>query len=159
VTGRPGLVLVAAVAFALTGCDAAAGAFRLDGDERPAGAEAVPADRLVLHVMNGTALAVAVAVNGAALAVVPPRDGAQWPAAQLPALPWLVEARTVAGRLLTTMTVRPGDVWTVDVPGKAAFGGSFARIDLSCGRLDLWAAMFQPSGPAPGPGQLGDCAP
>ena len=158
-TGRPGLVLVAAVAFALTGCEAAAGAFGLAGEQRPAGAEAVPADRLVLHAMNGTALAVAVAVNGADLAVVPPRDGAQWPAAQLPPLPWLVEARTVAGRLLATMRVQPGDVWTVDVPGKAAFGGSFARVDLSCGRLDLWAAMFQPSGPAPGPGQLGDCAP
>ena len=79
-------------------------------------------------------------------------EGAEWLAPRLPALPWMVEARTVGGRLLTSMTVRGDDVWTIAAPDRVGFGGPFARVDLSCGRLDLWVGMFQPSGPAPGPG-------
>jgi len=126
-------------------------------DTPPPGAEVVPARELSLHVRNGTTLAVEIAVDGDPLATVPPMAGAEWAAARLPALPWMVEARTVGGRLLTSMTVHGDDVWTLVAPDRAAFGGPFARIDLSCGRLELWAAMFQPSGPAPGPGTPGDC--
>ncbi len=62
--------------------------------------------------------------------------------------------------MLATMTVNPGDVSTTEVPGgPVSMSGRLARVDLSCGRLDLWAGGLQPLGPAPGPGVPGDCEP
>jgi len=52
------------------------------------------------------------------------------------------------------MTVRPGDVW--ETAGQMK--GDAVRVDLSCGRLDIWSGPPL-LGPAPGPGKPGDCAP
>ena len=58
------------------------------------------------------------------------------------------------------MTVNPGDVARTAVPGgPVSMSGRMARVDLSCGRLDLWAGGAAPIGPAPGPGVQGDCEP
>jgi hypothetical protein len=45
--------------------------------------------------------------------------------------------------------------------GGAGYGGTLGRVDLSCGRLTIWAGDIQPSGPAPAasPGEPGDCLP
>jgi hypothetical protein len=115
-----------------------------------------------LNVANGTTLQVTLVVNGAPVATFGPGEGTPGDgfADPLPPLPWTVVATTSTGRVLATMTVKPGDVFATTHPdGSTEFGGSGQRVDLSCGRLDLWAGYQPPMGPAPGPGVPGDCEP
>jgi hypothetical protein len=115
-----------------------------------------------LGIGNGTTLVVSVFVNGAKVAESRPGGPPEIPVEGLPPLPWSVEARTASGRLLTSMEVADGQVWATTRPdGGAASQGVFGRVDLSCGRLTIWAGDVVPSGPAPlpNPGQPGDCVP
>ena len=68
--------------------------------------------------------------------------------------PWFVEARTASGRALLTLVVHAGDVRYQE----SSTRGDANRIDLSCGRLDIWAGPPL-IGPMPGPGSPGDCVP
>ena len=143
-------LIVTALAVLLAGCGAT-GAPSADPEARPK-----------LGVSNGTTLTVTVFVNGARSADVPP--GGPEPSfdvAALPPLPWTVEARTPSGRVLTSMDVNPGDVTTITVSGGAENAGKMGRVDLSCGRLTIWAGDVVPLGPAPAspPGSPGDCVP
>jgi hypothetical protein len=107
-------------------------------------------------------LTVTVFVNGARLADFPPSGpDPSFDVAALPPLPWTVEARTSTGRILTSMEVKPGDVRTTTVAGGRETTGTMGRVDLSCGRLTIWAGDVMPSGPAPAspPGSPGDCVP
>jgi hypothetical protein len=108
-----------------------------------------------LSISNTTTLVVTVVVNGEPVATVAPGvliDPVS--AVVLPPLPWAVEARSPGGRVLVSMTVHAGDVRI----GASSAQGDGARIDLSCGRLDIWAGPPM-IGPPPGPGTPGDCAP
>lgn len=113
-------------------------------------------------ISNGTTLTVTLIVNGQVFGVFAPNEGASPladPRLPLPPLPWTVEARSSNGRLLTTMQVEPGQVFRTTSPdGAIQISGALARLDLSCGRLDIWAGE-QVGGPAPGPGRPGDCNP
>ena len=130
------------------------------GPAPPPGVNVVPPERMTLNVSNGSTLPVSLVVNGTSIAVVQPQDGINdMPAAQLPALPWAVEIRSPTGRVLVSMAVHPGDVWNrrnADGTGEAK--GDGARVDLSCGRIDVWSGIAM-LGPVPGPGVPGDCAP
>jgi hypothetical protein len=104
-----------------------------------------------LSIANGTTLTVTLLVNGTVVGTFAPgveRDPI--PPTDLPVLPWQVEARSPSGRLLASVTVHPGDV--------SDTSGDGVRVDLSCGRLDIWSGPPM-SGPAPGTGSPGDCAP
>jgi hypothetical protein len=108
-----------------------------------------------LSISNNTTLAVTFVVNGKLVATVAP--GVQIDpvsSAELPPLPWAVEARSPSGRVLVSMRVHLGDVRI----GENSASGDGARIDLSCGRLDIWVGPPM-LGPMPGPGTPGDCAP
>ena len=135
-----GLVVLAVVA----GCDLLPGA----------------AGGTTLNLSNGSTLPVTLVVNGTAVATVAPSDEVDdLPASRLPGLPWAVEVRTASGRVLTSMVVHAGDV----VSGPNDAGGTWsrsvgARVDLSCGRIDVWSGTPM-IGPAPGPGTPGDCEP
>src|SRR2546430_4652249 len=107
-----------------------------------------------LVVSNQTSISVTLVVNGASVRTVQPRSDERILVRDLPAQPWFVEARTSAGRVLSAMTVRPGDVWE---RGNEMNGDS-VRMDLSCGRLDMWSGPPM-LGPVPGPGSPGDCNP
>ncbi len=112
-----------------------------------------------LEAANGTAIAVTLVVNGTALRVVPPGAAVAIPVSELPLLPWTVEARSPRGRVLTSMTVRPGDVRETTTPsGVREYYSAAVRVDLSCGRFDVWSGMPM-LGPLPGPGRPGDCEP
>ena len=130
------------------------------GPTPPPGAVVVPPDQMTLNVSNGSTLAVTLVVNDTVVAVVPPNDGlSDIAAAKLPALPWSVEVRSPTGRALVSMTVSPGAVWRMDLGGGASqLSGAGNRVDLSCGRIDVWSGPPM-SGPVPGPGTPGDCAP
>ena len=120
-------------------------------------------ERPKLGISNGTTLDVTLFVNGVRVAEYP--AGGPQPeidSSNFPALPWVVEARSATGRVLTSMTVAPGQVRTTAVPGGGTeHSGAVGRVDLSCGRLTIWAGDIQPSGPMPGeqPGEPGDCEP
>ena len=112
-----------------------------------------------LHVSDQTTLAVEVFVDGERVAAVSPHSDLAIDRADLPDLPWLVDVRTEGGRSLLGLTVSPEDVTTVSDPGgPIRMTGAAARVDLSCGRLDVWAGPPL-AGPVPGPGTPGDCAP
>lgn len=115
-----------------------------------------------VEVANGTTLAVTLVVNGRVIEVFPPGGGTSSSgpigAGRLGPLPWVVEARSPSGRLLTSMTVHEGDVFATSLPGGGGSArGDGARVDLSCGRLDIWSGPPM-IGPAPGSGAPGDCA-
>jgi hypothetical protein len=118
-----------------------------------AGPETPPA--MSLGISNGTTLTVTLVVNGAVIRAFAPQSGADAiPAGELPPLPWSVEVRTLSGRVLVALAVRAGDVWQQGNEQK----GVGKRVDLSCGRLDVWSGPPM-IGPAPGPGSPGDCEP
>ena len=107
-----------------------------------------------LVVSNQTSISVTLVVNGTSVRTVQPGSQETILVRDLPAQPWSVEARTSAGRVLSAMTVRPGDVWERGNEMK----GDAVRVDLSCGRLDMWSGPPL-LGPVPGPGTPGDCNP
>ena len=110
-----------------------------------------------LVVSNQTALAITLAVNGVVVRSIQAHTQETVLVKDLPPQPWLVEARTPTGRVLSSMTIRPGDVWETATPdGSTQMKGDAVRVDLSCGRLDMWSGPPL-LGPAPGPGKPGDC--
>ncbi len=106
-----------------------------------------------LHANNGTPLQLAIVVNGQ-MELLAPHAQLDLFAATLPSLPWVAEVRTVTGRTLLSLTVRSGDV----IEGPNGSTGDGARVDLSCGGIDLWSGPPL-LGPMPGPGTPGDCVP
>jgi hypothetical protein len=129
------------------------------GPTPPPGAVVVPPTEMDLGINNGTSLTVSLVVNGNVVRQVEPGEAPILTAAQLPPLPWNVEVRSPSGRVLVGMTVRSGDRWTRDnADGSSEAKAAGARVDLSCGRIDIWSGM-QMLGPGPGLGEPGDCAP
>ena len=125
-------------------------------------ATTVRPERPALGISNGTTLVVTLTVNGQKVAES--RPGAPQPSidvAGLPPLPWDVVARSASGRVLTSMHVGPGQVSVTTNGDGEADSGVLGRVDLSCGRLTIWAGSHEPSGPAPvgTVGKLGDCNP
>jgi hypothetical protein len=114
-----------------------------------------------VEVANATDLDVTIVVNAKIIRVVKAHDRTPDPitADVLGPMPWTVEARTSTGRLLTSLVVHDGDVKYEDLGnGQRSAQGDGARVDLSCGRLDVWAGPPM-MGPAPLPGVPGDCLP
>ena len=114
-----------------------------------------------LNVSNGTTLDVTIEVNGTEVAQFPAEGQGQITVddSKLPPVPWNVAARSPSGRILATMTVTEQDVEQL---GMGTFSIPMGRVDLSCGRLTMWAGDYPPSGPVPpspaaSPGS--DCAP
>jgi hypothetical protein len=123
----------------------------------PAGSSA--ATQSQLGISNGTTLTVTLVVNGRRIGDYAPASGARIELAALPPLPWIVSALTESGRSLTSMQVASQSPWMS--PGASELGAAMGRVDLSCGRLTIWAGNIQPSGPMPppSPGTAGDCEP
>lgn len=149
---RPSLTAVIAtvvVAVVLSGCTSGAGT----SVQATANPSSMP-----LSIQNGTTIAVTLVVNGIVVETVAP-GGFQDPVtATLPGLPWAIETRSPSGRVLSTLAVRAGDVvyTTPDANGMSSAKGDAVRVDLSCGRLDVWSGPPM-LGPAFVPGPPGDC--
>jgi hypothetical protein len=109
-------------------------------------------DRLTLSIANQTTIAVTLVVNGKVIEIVPAGSGRDPITAELPGLPWDVETRSPSGRVLSRMTVNVGDVSITEGAAK----GDAVRVDLSCGRLDVWSGPPL-LGPPFVPGPSGDC--
>lgn len=112
-----------------------------------------------LEISNGTTFVVTLVVNGNAISDVMPGSVERISPTRLSSLPWKVEARTTRGRVLASMTVQAGDVTrTTNPDGSWSWKGDGVRVDLSCGRLDIWSGPPL-AGPVPGSGKSGDCDP
>jgi hypothetical protein len=155
------LALAFAFAFAgtMAGCSLLPSQTPVPVDQLPVGIQVrTPDDRLRLEMNNGTTLPVSLSVNGGAGRVHAPGQKADLGKAELGSLLWHATVRTPSGRQLPELTVESGDVWVLkDGGGQTSESGPAARVDLSCGRIDMWSGI-QPGWPAPGPGTPGDCA-
>jgi hypothetical protein len=119
----------------------------------------IPSTAAHLEISNGTTLVITLAVNGSPITSVGPHSVERISPSRLPPLPWQVEARAASGRVLTSLTVRAGDVQrTTNSDGSTSWKGDAVRVDLSCGRLDVWSGPPL-AGPVPGAGAAGDCDP
>lgn len=121
------------------------------------GSSVAPAD---LKLNNGTPLSLHVFVDDELVRVVPPDAGeVTISRSELPPMPWSVELRTDRDRPLLSLPVDASDIWATTAPnGETTVHGAANRVELSCGRIDVWAGPPL-SGPAPGPGEPGDCEP
>jgi hypothetical protein len=120
----------------------------------PSATEAFPP----LSISNATTLRVSLFVNGVEVGQFPAGAYADpIKGLALPDLPWTVEARTDDGRVLLSFTEHSGQVSSTFYPdGQGSAQGVGSRVDLSCGRLDVWSGPPL-LGPVPGPGTPGDC--
>lgn len=151
------LVPALALAGAVTGCSSLPA---LPTPAPPIGMRvATPPERMRLHVSNGTTIPVLLTVNGGAGRPIAAGQGADLGLTDLGPLPWAAQVRTATGRVLVELTVHAGDAWTQDNgDGSGSSSGAAARVDLSCGRIDISSGIYL-HGPAPGPGTPGDCDP
>lgn len=138
--------LVALLVFVAVGC-AAPGPTEL-----PRGP--VPDAEMSLTANNQSDRTFELFVNGSKIADVAPTTQSTFPAKDLPPLPWAAELRLPTGRSLLALTVKSGSVVRLE----SGTGSVGTRVDLSCGRIELWAVLPL-GGPAPGPGRPGDCGP
>ncbi len=116
-------------------------------------------DRMRLEVSNGTTIAVRLTVNGQPGRPVAAGQSLDVGVDDIGPPPWAAQVRTVAGRVLLELVVSAGDVVTqANGDGSRSAQGPGARVDLSCGRIDIWSGPPL-MGPFPGPGTPGDCNP
>lgn len=154
------VVLALAIACALAGCAYLPWLPTPAPAPIPLGVKVVmPPEQMRLEMNNGTTIPVVLTVNGAPGRPIAAGQGANLGLADLGSLPWVAQVRTLSGRVLVERTVRAGDVWIQEnADGSGESKGDGARVDLSCGRIDIWSGS-QMHGPAPGPGLPGDCDP
>src|SRR5215212_9384388 len=107
----------------------------------------VPDGDMDLAAGNYTDRALVLFVNGESLGELGAHSERHLRAAELPALPWHAEVRLPEGRKLSEATVASGSVERHGTGGN----GVGARVDLSCGRIDIWSG-FPMVGPVPGAG-------
>ncbi len=114
------------------------------------GTTATPATPLPpLSIANATSIPVTLVVNGTVIETVAPGDRQDPVTAQLPPRPWVIETRSPSGRMLSTLMVGASD-------HISATSGRGIRVDLACGRLDVWVGPPL-LGPTFVPGPSGDC--
>jgi len=95
-----------------------------------------------INLNNGTTVAITVAVNGTAIATVPPGMMESPIAGALPTRPWTIEARSPSGRVLASVTVGTDTV----ISDQQSIGDVEL---LACGQLFLWAGGPIPDAPHP----------
>ena len=141
-----GIVLAALLAFAAGGCGSAA------PSALPLGP--VPDGQMSLTANNQSDRSLELFVNDGKVADVAAKSQLTIQAKDLHPLPWAAELRLPTGRTLLELTITSGSVVRLE-NGSRSVG---TRVDLSCGRIELWA-VFPLGGPAPGSGRPGDCGP
>ncbi len=115
-------------------------------------------DAYDLHIENGTTLLVAIVVDGRPAAIAAAGQGLTIASGALPSGTYVLEATTPTGRVLSKHQIHLDKVTRREADGVTTESGDGFRVDLSCGRLDVWVGVPM-LGPAPGPGTPGDCAP
>lgn len=114
----------------------------------------MPDAQLTLTANNQSDRALELYVNGGKIADVGAKSEPTFKAQDLPPLPWAAELRLPTGRTLLALTVTSGSVVRT-ANGSQSPG---IRVDLSCGRIELFA-VYPLLGPVAGSGHPGDCGP
>jgi hypothetical protein len=120
--------------------------------------QASPDARFDLHVDNGTTVQISVVLDGREASQVAPRTTTVVSLRNEPIGDVTIEARIPNGRPVITFAIDPRVLGAAPVGSVTNVTGAAHRVDLSCGRLDIWL-LTPPLGPAPGPGTPGDCGP
>ena len=102
-----------------------------------------PSPPPTLHVSNDTTLLLTVSINDQVVGSAPPGQISNFDPTSF-AGPWHVAIDTASGRRLLDMTYSAGEISSTN----GSEGGVGQRLDLSCGRLDVYAGPPM-SGPAP----------
>lgn len=153
-------MLAAIPAAAVVGCSLVVPPPPVPAGELPPGAEVTIAPgQMRLELSNGTTIAVDLAVNGRIVSRVPAGASADLGVDDVGPLPWDTIVTTTAGRPLLDLVVHAGDA-SIGVTGNGgrSQSGVGVRVDLSCGRIDLWSGPPL-LGPTRDPGSPGDCDP
>jgi predicted small lipoprotein YifL len=140
------LALIAMLALGAIGCGAPG------PTELPLGP--VPDAEMSLTANNQSDRTLELFVNGSKIGDVAATTQSTIAARDLPPFPWAAELRLPTGRTLLSLTITSGSV----VRTASGSQGVGTRVDLSCGRIELWA-VIPLGGPPPGPGRPGDCGP
>lgn len=114
----------------------------------------VPDAEMSLTANNQSDRTLELFINGGKIADVAAGTAPVFQAKDLPPLPWTADLRLPTGRTLLSLTITSGSVVRTET-GSQAVG---TRVDLSCGRIELWA-VIPLGGPPPGEGRPGDCGP
>jgi hypothetical protein len=114
----------------------------------------VPDGDMSLTANNQSDRTLELYVNGSKIGDVAPGSSPTFQAANLPPLPWAAELRLPTGRTLLSLPVASGSV----VRSASGSQSPGIRVDLSCGRIELYAVLPL-GGPPPGTGRPGDCGP
>lgn len=114
----------------------------------------VPDAEMSLTANNQSDRALELFVNGSKVANVAANAQLTMQAKDLPRLPWSAELRLHTGRTLVSLSVTSGSV----VRRAEGAQGVGSHVDLSCGRIELFAVLPL-GGPPPGTGRPGDCGP
>ena len=118
-----------------------------------------PAASDAVNISNDTTIPVRVFVNGLQVADLDPHDGVEIAPGDLPPPPWAVDVHTFGQRSLVSLDVPANPVTRTVLPGGGeSIKGAANRVDLSCGRIDIWVGP-PILGPVPEPGTPGDCDP
>jgi len=151
--------ILVGTAAVLAGCELLSTASPIPDDQLPVGVRVVtPPARMRLEAGNQSTIPVVLTVNGSRRDLQP-GDSIALGVTDLGPLPWSAALLTGSGRTLTEITVREGDDWRLRQADGAVTGHvDGGRVDLSCGQLYLVSPSFI-GGPAPGPGEPGDCDP
>jgi len=131
-------------------------------DLNPTPMDAVIESPLPLAISNQSTLEVTLLVNDQVVGVYGPGDHDQEiDPSLLPPAPWQVEVRSPTGRVLVAMDVSVGDVWSSQGPpgGPSGQSGAANRVDLSCGRIDIWSGPPLGGPPPPASFPANDCEP
>jgi hypothetical protein len=115
----------------------------------------VPDAQMWLAAGNGSDRKLVLFVNDLPIRDVLPGTETRFTAAELPPLPWHAELRLETGRTLVELVLASGTIMRSSDGGGTGAG---ARMDLSCGRVELYSG-FPMGGPPPGGGVPGDCNP
>ena len=115
-----------------------------------------PDPRFDLHVDNGTTLAITIVLNDHDAVQVPPSTTSVVSLRNEHVGIVSVKALLPNGRTVLSFAVDPRSLGSTTTGSETNVTGAAHRVDLSCGRLDIWL-LTPPLGPVPGQGTPGDC--
>lgn len=117
---------------------------------------APPLPAFDVGIANDTTLELTLHVNGASVGIFEP--GTISTVLVRAAYPWIVEVKNPNGRVLTTMTIREGDINPPSQPGGDQHSAVSSFVALPCGQVAIYGGDVRPVPPSPLPGRPSTCS-
>jgi hypothetical protein len=117
---------------------------------------APPLPAFDVGIANDTTLELTLHVNGASIGIFEP--GTVSTVLVRAAYPWIVEVKDPNGRVLTSMTIRDGDINPPAQPGGDQHSAVSSFVALPCGQVAIFGGDVKPVAPSPVPGGPATCS-